>query len=476
MANIFRNIPSVNQLLESPQLKKIVENVNHQFVADGVRTFIDELKEKINTAADEIDIPSPTEMADKIADWLYVEHRDYLRPVINGTGIILHTGLGRAPLAKSALEATLQIARGYASVEVDLSTGQRGQRVKAVEKLLCELTGAEAAVVVNNNAAATMIALATVATDKEVIVSRGQLIEIGGSYRLPDVMQCSGCRLKEVGTTNKTHPADYSSAINEHTGAILKVHPSNFEIVGFTKTVSTKALVEIAHAHGLPMIDDVGSGALVDFAKFGLSDEPIVKDSIRDGADIVLFSGDKLIGGPQCGIIIGKRKYIDRVLKNSLMRAMRVDKMTLAALAATLRLYRNQDTAEQEVPILTMLSMPVENLRVRAEKVVQQIQNEPWVQTCDATESQSMLGGGSLPTQKIPTWCVAIHPRETSVDRVASRLRNCNPAVMGRIQKDTLLIDMRTVFPDQDLALVEILQGLTANANPHAGPSEQSSH
>lgn len=474
MANIFRNIPSVNQLLESPQLKKIVENVNHQFVADGVRTFIDELKDKINTAADEIEIPSPTEMADKIADWLHVEHRDYLRPVINGTGIILHTGLGRAPLAKSALEATIQIARGYASVEVDLSTGQRGQRVKAVEKLLCELTGAEAAVVVNNNAAATMIALATVATGKEVIVSRGQLIEIGGSYRLPDVMECSGCKLKEVGTTNKTHAADYSSAIGEQTGAILKVHPSNFEVVGFTKTVSTQELVAIAHANGLPMIDDVGSGALVDFAKFGLSDEPIVKDSIRDGADMVLFSGDKLIGGPQCGIIIGKRKYIDQVLKNSLMRAMRVDKMTLAALAATLRLYRNQDTAEQEIPILTMLSMPIENLKLRSEKVVQQIQNEPWVETCHATESQSMLGGGSLPTQKIPTWCVAIAPKESSVDRIASRLRNSSPAIIGRIQKDTLLIDMRTVFPDQDLVLVEILQALSTNADAEASHDDAS--
>jgi L-seryl-tRNA(Ser) seleniumtransferase len=464
MPNIFRSIPSVNQLLESPQLKKMVENVNHQVVVDGVRTFIDDLKEKVTSAAEEIEIPSPSEMAEKIADWLQVEHREYLRPVINGTGIILHTGLGRAPLAKSALEATVAIAGGYASVEVDLRDGQRGQRVKAVEKLLCDLTGAEAAVVVNNNAAATMIALATVATGKEVIVSRGQLIEIGGSYRLPDVMQCSGCRLKEVGTTNKTHADDYSSAIGEDTGAILKVHPSNFEVVGFTKTVSTKELVTIAHANDLPMIDDVGSGALIDFAKFGLSDEPIVKNSIDDGADIVLFSGDKLIGGPQCGIIIGKRKYIDRVLKNSLMRAMRVDKMTLAALAATLRLYRNQDTAEQEVPILRMLSMPVENLELRAQKVAQQIQDENWVGSCEVVQSNSMLGGGSLPTQKIPTWCVAIGPRESSVNHIAARLRSGTAAVIGRIQKDTLLIDMRTVFPNQDLALVEILQSLSTGA------------
>jgi len=462
MANIFRNIPSVNDLLESPQLKKIVENVNHQVVADGVRTFIDELKETISSATEEIEIPTPTEMADKIADWLHVEQREYLRPVINGTGIILHTGLGRAPLAQPALDATVAIARGYASVEVDLADGQRGQRVKAVEKLLCELTGAEAAVVVNNNAAATMIALATVATGKEVIVSRGQLIEIGGSYRLPDVMECSGCKLKEVGTTNKTHATDYSSAIGEETGAILKVHPSNFEVVGFTKTVSTKELVKIAHANDLPMIDDVGSGALIDFAKFGLSDEPIVTESIKDGADIVLFSGDKLIGGPQCGIIIGKRKYIDQVLKNSLMRAMRVDKMTLAALAATLRLYRNTETAEQEVPVLRMLSMPEANLKLRAEKIAAQIQGQSWLESCEVKESQSMLGGGSLPTRKIPTWCVAIRTSDTSVNQIASRLRSSNPAVIGRVQKDTLFIDMRTVFPEQDITLVEILESLSA--------------
>ena len=460
MANIFRNIPSVNELLESPQLKKIVESVNHQVVVDGVRTFIDDLKETINNATDEIEIPSPAEMADKIADWLHVEQKEYLRPVINGTGIILHTGLGRAPLAKSAIAATMQIADGYASVEVDLTTGQRGQRVKAVEKLLCELTGAEAAVVVNNNAAATMIALATVATGQEVIVSRGQLIEIGGSYRLPDVMQCSGCRLKEVGTTNKTHATDYSSAIGEDTGAILKVHPSNFEVVGFTKTVSTKELVGIAHENDLPMIDDVGSGALIDFAKFGLSNEPVVSDSIRDGADIVLFSGDKLIGGPQCGIIIGKRKYIDQVLENPLMRAMRVDKMTLAALAATLRLYRKEETAEQEVPILRMLSMPEANLKLRAEKVVQQIQGGSWLASCEVTESQSMLGGGSLPTQKITTWCVTISPQGSSVNRIAERLRASNPAIIGRVHKDKLLIDMRTVFPEQDMVLVELLQAL----------------
>jgi L-seryl-tRNA(Ser) seleniumtransferase len=460
MAKIFRNLPSVSQLLESPQLKQMVESVNHNVVVDGVRKVLDDLRDQVSTATEDVSIPTPTELADKIADWLKSEEAPYLRPVVNGTGIILHTGLGRAPLATSALAAVEEISKGYASVEVDVKTGERGQRIKAVEKLLCELTGAEAAVIVNNNAAATMLTLSALAAGTEVIVSRGQLIEIGGSYRLPDVMECSGAKLREVGTTNKTHLADYENAICEETGALLKVHPSNFEVVGFVKTVSTKEMVDVAHKHDLPMIDDVGSGALIDFAKFGLMDEPLVKDSLQDGADVVLFSGDKLIGGPQCGIIIGKQKYITKILKNPLMRAMRVDKMTLAALAATLRLYRDQEKAEQEVPILRMLSMPIENLNLRANKIAQQISHLPNVGVCDVVEDQSMLGGGSLPTQKIPTWCLAIEPVEMSLNKLAHHLRNSNPSVMGRVQKDRLYLDLRTIQPSQDAELVSVFEAI----------------
>ena len=462
MPNIFRNLPSVNQLLENPQLKQMVESVNHSVVADGVRTFLDDLRSQVSNAAEEIPIPSPNEIAEKIADWLKSEERPYLRPVINGTGIILHTGLGRAPLATPAIAAVNEIAAGYASVEVDLKTGERGQRVKAVERLLCELTGAEAALIVNNNAAATMIALSALAGGTEVIVSRGQLIEIGGSYRLPDVMECSGATLKEVGTTNKTHLYDYENAIGEQTGALLKVHPSNFEVVGFTKTVSTKELVNLAAKHDIPVIDDVGSGALIDYAQFGLMDEPVVGQSIKDGADIVLFSGDKLIGGPQCGIVIGKQKYVDKILKNPLMRAMRVDKMTLAALAATLRLYRDEEKAKQEVPILRMLSMPTENLKLRATKLAQQISHLPIVGTCDVVEDQSMLGGGSLPTQKISTWCVAIEPASGSINNFSNLLRQASLSVIGRVQKDRLFLDMRTVQPSQDAELVSVFETLSS--------------
>ncbi|MFK7769755.1 MAG: L-seryl-tRNA(Sec) selenium transferase [Mariniblastus sp.] len=460
MPNPFRNLPSVSQLLENPQLKQMVETVNHNVVVEGARNFLDDLRQQLSSATEDISVPTPNEMAEKIADWIKSEEKPYLRPVINGTGIILHTGLGRAPLAKCALDAVQEISAGYASVEVDLKTGDRGQRVKSVERLLCELTGAEAATIVNNNAAATMLTLSALAAGTEVIVSRGQLIEIGGSYRLPDVMECSGAKLREVGTTNKTHLVDYERAINEETGALLKVHPSNFEVVGFTKTVPTKEMVDLAKQHDIPVIDDVGSGALIDFAQFGLMDEPVVSQSIKDGADVALFSGDKLIGGPQCGIIVGKRKYIDKILKNPLMRAMRVDKMTLAALAATLRLYRDHETAKQEVPILRMLSMPVENLKLRADKIAQQIGHLSVIKSCDVVEDQSMLGGGSLPTQKISTWCVSIDCADGSLTNLASRLRDASPSIIGRIQKERLFLDMRTVQPSQDADVVSAFESL----------------
>ena len=310
-----------------------------------------------------------------------------------------------------------------------------------------------------------MLVLSAIAKNKEVIVSRGQLIEIGGSYRLPDVMECSGAKLKEVGTTNKTHPADYSNAINEETGALLRVHPSNFEVVGFTKSVSTRELADIATPHNLPVIDDIGSGALIDFSKYGLTDEPVASDSIRDGADIALFSGDKLIGGPQCGIIVGKKKYIQKILSDPLMRAMRVGKMTLAALSATLQLYRNADEAEQSVPILQMLSTPIENLKLRAEKAAAQLGSSSKLKDITIVEDHSMLGGGSLPTQRIPTWCVSFAAAEGSISSLATAMREANPPIFGRVNKDRMLLDMRTVRPSEDIALVDSMLAIGTEAS-----------
>jgi L-seryl-tRNA(Ser) seleniumtransferase len=430
MPNPFRNLPSVNQLLESDRLKQLVENVNHSVVANGVRDFLDDLRTQVAQAADEVTIPSPGEIADSIATWLEKEQVPSLRPVINATGVLLHTGLGRAPLAQAAVDAIGELATGYASVELDLESGQRGQRISAVEGLLCELTGAEAACVTNNNASATMITLSAMADGKEVIVSRGQLIEIGGSYRLPDVMECSGAVLKEVGTTNKTRVTDYSNAVNENTGALLKVHPSNYVVMGFTENPSIEEMVAVGRQKNIPVIDDVGSGALRDFSEFGLSDEPVVQDSINAGADVILFSGDKLVGGPQCGIIVGKKKYIEKIIANPLMRAMRVGKLTLAALHATLQLYRKPDQANMQIPLLRMLSTPIENLKLRAEKIVGQIKHLEFVKDAEAVESQAMLGGGSLPTQHIASWAIEIRTGEKSVDVLASELRKATPSLI----------------------------------------------
>lgn len=457
MPNPFRNLPSVNQLLEIEPLKKMVKTVNHNVVADGVRTFLDDLRTQVSTAAEDIAIPTASEIATRVADWLEKSEQPALRPVINGTGILLHTGLGRAPLCSDAINAVSDIAGGYASVELDLASGNRGQRIRAVESILCELTGAEAAAVVNNNAAATMLALAALASGKEVVVSRGQLIEIGGSYRLPDVMKCSGCELREVGTTNKTHPADFENAIGENTGALLKVHPSNFEVVGFTRSVSLEEMVQIGSQHNIPVIDDVGSGALVDFSRFGLSDEPVVSQSVKQGADVVLFSGDKLVGGPQCGIIVGKKKHVQRILRNPLMRAMRVGKMTLAALNATLLCYRNQDLDGNQIPLLRMLSIPNENLKLRAVKMAEQIEHLSSFKSAIAEPCQSMLGGGSVPTQQIDSWCVSVETESMSVDAMANQLRNGEPAVIGRIHNDRLVLDLRTIHPQYDILLVDLL-------------------
>ncbi len=460
MENPFRNLPSVSQLLESPPLKRLAENFNHQVVVDSVREFLDKVRDRMSKATEQVEVPSPGELATKIAAWFEDERRDLLVTVINGTGVLLHTGLGRAPLAQAAIDRIRDIAAGYASVEIDLRTGERGQRATIVERLLRELTGCEAAAVANNNAAATMLTLSSLAADKEVIVSRGQLIEIGGSYRLPEVMECAGCRLREVGTTNKTRLSDYEKAINDQTGAILRVHPSNYQIVGFTETPGVKELVELAHRYNLPLIDDVGSGALLDFAEFGLHDEPVVADSLAAGADVVLFSGDKLLGGPQAGLAIGKRQYINRILKNPLMRAMRVDKLTLAALQATLNLYLKRDEALREIPVLSMLTTSLANLQFRANKFASQIQHLPAIATAAAVEDRSMLGGGSMPAQHIPTWCVAIEPKELSLDQFSRRLREHRPAVMGRIARERFLLDFRTIPARLDPVLGDVFEHL----------------
>ena len=460
MPNALRNIPSVNELLDSPPLKSLVQRVSHSTVVSGVRKFLDNLRAEAASRASAMGIPTPNELAERIADWIATEERPPLRPVINATGILLHTGLGRAPLADEAVSAVKDVSAGYASVEVDLITGERSQRVVAVEKLLTRLTGAEAAAVANNNAGATLLTLAALAGGKEVIVSRGQLIEIGGSYRLPEVMSASGAVLREVGTTNKTRIGDYESAITEQTGGLMRVHTSNYVISGFTEQPALTELVSLARKHSLPLIDDIGSGALVDLGRYGISGEPVAGDSIRAGADVVLFSGDKLLGGPQCGIIVGRRSLIQKIMKHPLMRALRVDKMTLAALAATLRLYGDLEVAERSVPLLSLLSTPLENLKNRAERLAPQVAATGAVAKAEPVEDVAYLGGGSVPTQQIGTWCIALTPRQGTVDALSDALRAGNPSVVGRIKSGRLLLDLRSVFPRQEADLIGAVQAL----------------
>lgn len=461
MSNVLRRIPSVTELLESKPLKPLVERLSHNVVVTSVRGFLEDFRDDLRESTADGELPDVSELAERIAKRILIGETPKLRPVINATGILLHTGLGRAPLAEQAIEELVQVARDYASVELDLATGQRSQRIEAVEGLLRELTGADAVAVVNNNAGATMLVLAALAGGREVIVSRGQLIEIGGSYRLPDVMATSGAVLKEVGTTNKTHLYDYENAIGEQTAALMRAHTSNFVVLGFTAEVSIADLVKLGRKHDLPVIDDIGSGALHDFTRYGVSHEPVARQSIEAGADVVLFSGDKLLGGPQCGIIVGRRACIQKITKHPMMRALRVDKLTLAALAATLRLHRDPQKAENHIPLMQLLTTPVENLKNRAERLAPQLAACEAVASAEPVEDSAYLGGGSVPYQRLATWCIALQPAHGTLDRLAADLRSGTPSIVGRISNERLLIDLRSVMPRQDQQIVEAVTNLS---------------
>jgi L-seryl-tRNA(Ser) seleniumtransferase len=377
--------------------------------------------------------------------------------VINATGIVLHTNLGRAPMADAAAQAAHAAARGYLNLELDLDTGKRSSRQDSVRDLLCRITGAESATAVNNNAAATVIALRALAAGKEVIVSRGQLIEIGGSFRIPEIMAVSGAILKEVGTTNITRRADFENAITAQTAALMRIHTSNFRVSGFTKSVSLADLVALAKERNLPVIDDVGSGALLDFERFGLAGEPVVQESVAAGADLVLFSGDKLLGGPQAGILVGKADWIRAIEGDPLMRAFRLDKMTLAALEATLRLYLQEQTALASVPVLRMLGQPEEALWTKAESLATRLRGVAGLANVEVRPDVAYVGGGSLPDQALKTWVVAVQSHEYADDAFSRRLRLGEPAVLGRIHDGQLLLDVRTIALEDVDALVVAL-------------------
>ena len=456
---LLRELPSVDEVLGlMPAAAK--QSLPHRVIVDHIRAAIGEMREQVlaGQLGDPEDL-TPRQVAELAFKKAYGYWQPNLRPVINATGVVLHTNLGRAVLSSQAREAIYIITKGYSNLELDLETGERGSRYSHVVELLCQLTGAEAALVVNNNAAAVLLALNTLAQGKEVIVSRGQLVEIGGSFRVPEVMSASGARLVEVGTTNKTYQRDYRKAITEDTALLLKVHPSNYRIMGFTQETSLEDLVALGAETGLPVMEDLGSGFLVDLRPFGITGEPTVQEEIKAGADIVTFSGDKLLGGPQAGIIVGKKKYVDQMAKNQLTRALRVDKLTMAALEATLRAYlwEPEQTIEM-VPILKMLTVKSEILQKRAATLAVKLQNslEDKVQV-SIEPGVSQAGGGSLPMLELPTTLVTLRPGGGRVDKWAARLRQGTPAVMVRIADGKLVLDVRTVLEEEEESLLEAL-------------------
>lgn len=442
---LLRRIPAVSELLQHETVRAWLGDSSHGDVVSALRQACDELRAGIlrGTSSD-VNVEALLARADGYRQLAAVPS---LREVINATGIVLHTGLGRAPLGDAALAAVCAAA-GYCNLEFDLDNGERGQRVDHVAKRICELTGAEAAIVVNNNAAATFLILNTLANGREAIVSRGQLIEIGGSYRLPDVMAKSGALLREVGTTNRTRITDFAAALGLTTGLLVHVHTSNYRVAGFAEAPGIEELVALGWARGVPVYDDLGSGALVNLRFLGLPEEPDARSSIKAGADVVSFSGDKLLGGPQAGIICGRANVIRRLAKNPLMRTYRPDKLTLAALEATLRAWSDLDTVRERVPVIRMLTESIEVLERRANALCERLRSARPGDALDVCEAPSYAGGGTLPTVELPSRVVRWKPTSESADAVHARLRASRPPIVARVHEDAVWFDTRTLSDD----------------------------
>ena len=453
----FRRLPSIDRILSHPRAKELVSIYSHEAIADIARGHLDEARKTISEGGASPSLEEVVEAIDKEANYMW---RSRPSRVINATGVIIHTNLGRAPLSKEAAQAVQEVALNYSDLEMDLETGERSSRDTAVQTLLCQLTGAEAALAVNNNAAAVLLGLAALAKDREVIVSRGEAVEIGGGFRIPDVIRQSGTRLVEVGTTNRTYVSDFEGAITEDTAALLRVHASNFKVSGFTHSPTIEEMVALGQRRNVVVLHDVGSGCLLDTSQFGLAPEPTPQASIAAGAEMVFFSGDKLLGGPQAGIIVGKNELIDRVKKHPMARALRIDKLTLAALNATLVHYIKEE-ALSKVPVWVMLTMPIQEIEARAHSWQQNIGGK-----ANIVDGFSTIGGGSLPGEILLSKPLAISPSaDSSVDDLSKRLRRGDPPVIGRIDKDKLLLDPRTVQPEDDDALVSALKSTLTSAS-----------
>ncbi len=464
MSNLFKFLPSVDLVLTKLETDDSLTDVPRTLTRDLVNGFLDVCREEIKSgiiiAEDQLSLDS---LYPRLACHVRAGARPHFRRVLNGTGVVVHTNLGRSLLADTAVKAVTEACASYSNLEFDLSTGERGSRYSHVEKIICDITGAEAALVVNNNASAVLIILETLAAGREAVVSRGQLVEIGGSFRIPDVMTKSGAILHEVGATNRTHPHDYEAAINENTALLMKVHTSNFRIIGFTKEVTGAELVEIGTKHDLPVYEDLGSGNLSNFSGLGLMREPTVQEVVSEGVDVVSFSGDKVLGGPQAGIIVGKKKYIDMIKKNPLNRVLRIDKMTLAALEATMRLYLDPETAMAEVPTLKMIMEKPESLKLRAQslsRVLGRILGDNVTRT--VREGVSRVGGGAFPEQDLKTFLVTVVPTgDMSVPELKERLLSSDYPLVGRIEDDAFCLDPRTLTQTEyHMVADSILQAL----------------
>ena len=454
--NLLQQLPAIEKLLNTQELLDLQATYARPLVTEALRDAVADIRNEI-LRGNSTQLPEQTEYAERTLQKIAAKTAPRMRPVVNATGTVTHTNLGRSLLSDTACEAIQQAAENYVNLEYDIETGRRGHRDRITEPLLQQLTGCEASTVVNNNAAAVLLALQTMARGKEVIVSRGELIEIGGAFRVPDVMAASGAILREVGTTNRTHLRDYAEGINENTGLLLKVHPSNYKILGFTSTPAMAELTELGAEHGIPTMEDLGSGALIDMTQYGLPHEPLVGERIDSGVDIVTFSGDKLLGGPQAGIIVGKAEWIEKMRKNPMMRALRVDKLIIAGLSATLQCYLTDGAAiAEQFPMLNRYTRSIETLHTLAKQLTVQLQDIFGEKIAvQISETYGQIGSGALPVETLPSVALVLESAEVSAETLAAAFRNATIPIIGRIKDGLFWLDIRTVYRREQAWIVE---------------------